>query len=154
LGGWAGTSRRFFDKNDHQIDGLSMAMFVGLGETIRLLNSIQKRVLIEGAPPEFPFDSAGCLLRDNGLCAVDRSWKEADRREAQAGLERAISGNHQAHFVNLFDALCPASACTPGNLNEPLLSDSIHLSKIGARRVLPLLTPYLDWLSEGAGRPF
>jgi hypothetical protein len=135
----------------------SVAVARGLEATLDLLESMGIRVLIVGAPPAFPFDVPMCLWRVPGRCYVPRSWNEHARGLSGRSVEEAIRGRHEARFVELFGSLCPGQSCEAGTLDEPLLTDRLHVSAIAAeRRVLPILSRHLDWLRgapEANSRP-
>jgi hypothetical protein len=130
------------------IEGVA-AISSGLASTLDLLESLKVRVLVVGAPPQFPFDVLTCLWRSRATCSVDRSWDAATRQISTDAVKSVVRGRDGVRFVDLFDPLCPGSRCEAGTLDEPLLKDRGHLSDFAARRwVLPILESQFDWLLD------
>ena len=81
------------------------------------------------------------------LATYSRDSGAGVRQQARKEIEKAIEDRSGVRFAELFDPLCPGVRCSAGTIEEPPLSDKVHLSTIAAQRlVLPILRPYLAWL--------
>lgn len=140
-----------YDWSGKELEG-SLAIRRGLIATLDLLETMEVRVVIMGAPPDFPFDVPKCLWRIPTRCSVDRSWNEPARRLSSQSIKEAIRGRRHVRFVELFDHLCPGPLCSAGTLAEPLLADRTHLSAFAAETlVTPIVALHLDWLLDRPG---
>jgi hypothetical protein len=129
------------------------SLALGLGNTISMLVSQGKRVILAVDVPELPFFPRDCLMRPFGRpadCKVDQSV--IDRR--QRGM-REIASRLQREFpgMDVFDPLPVLSderGFDPVHQDYSLYRDSHHLSVKGSEKVAKALVAMID-ASEDSG---
>lgn len=134
--------RRMLHASDGRLEELTPDAALALhalGETVRAVRRLGKRVVVVAPPPSDGFDYTHCLerrarngllLRHLGSCDIPLARYHASKREVLAFLARL---QHEADVPVLsFDStLCDARACRTELAGVPLYRDEGHLSNDG-----------------------
>lgn len=133
---------------------MSAALLEDLGETVRRLRAMGKRVIVVAPPPSAPFDVAGCLERRQAHrwtigatpgCVID----ERDDRRRRAAEHRFVDALAKADarlpVLRFEPLLCDGTTCQVERDGVPLYRDQGHLSREGSRLLMPAV------MSEAVG---
>jgi peptidoglycan/LPS O-acetylase OafA/YrhL len=123
--------------------GMKMAI-EGMGETIRAIKRLEKRVIVFGPPPRSDSDSSACVERHlagkvvlgaPNECSIDKAkalWQ--DRHVIQ--VLDAVEDRYDVEVVRISDELCGESDCRTMVGHVPVYRDAGHLSSMGSKMVM------------------
>ena len=120
-----------------------------LRATLARARALGLRVLVVAPIPEFGLPIPQCL--GHGAperCGAERAEMERRRAPLIDALRETIGEFDNARLWDPFPLLCGPQFCTAVHDGAILYSDRGHLSKAGARYLLPFAAPSLAWLTE------
>ncbi len=112
---------------------------VGLGDTLKLLRSLDLNFAIVEDVPQFPMNISDCVARRRLLGRSYERCLTFTRRDVQETSERAssivreISRRYSVPIIETVHAFCDKDACQTESDGMLLYADSHHLTNAGAR---------------------
>ncbi|MDH0867415.1 acyltransferase family protein [Mitsuaria sp. GD03876] len=130
------------------------ALLADVGETVRRLRAMGKRVMVVAPPPSAPFDIAGCLERRQARrwtigatpgCVIDEREDETRRAAETRFIEVLASSDPRLPVLRFEPLLCNGGTCQVERDGVPLYRDQGHLSREGSKLLMPAV------MSEAVG---
>lgn len=130
---------------DHEAS--TRALERSLEARLKQLAAAGLRVVVIAPLPEFPWSAAECVARRGAeSCVIDRAEAEAQRADALAAVRAAVAGEPGARLFDGFDFFCDARRCEAARSGTLLFEDQHHVTRRGARALLPLARADLVWM--------
>lgn len=143
----------FIQNGRSRIRGLDM-FEISLTKTLNMLLFNNKKVLVVGDNPSFPFDPSKCVTRPlvpiaSARCTLDQTRYVADHIGSWEAIDKAVDNKRNVYFVNLLPLFCRDDICAMKRDSSLLYRDNDHLSLDGSFIVgeeLAAIIKKNDWL--------